>query len=295
MLHKMNPQESEINRIVLGEAAILLARNNKKYKGRVRSVTQFMGTETGLVSGATYFLLRYIDDIVDEDRIDPEIEHPFEWAQTFCNKIATATFADSTIPEKLTAYVLKVLERSPAQAAPPKQDLIRAIQAIVYDYKRSHVFNQETGIWSNSTVGDVLTEKQLDQYYTETFQPLHSLLLTGLRSTLPLERLRLLPIVQGQVYSARDLENDVLKGIYNIPQEVLAAANLIGNPNFEELKASKIISKWTADTLMSAEANIYRIRQEVFSIKHPVITSVIFMLTEQMLSLIEKQNLKMLK
>ena len=183
----------------------------------------------GAVARASYFLLRHLDDILDEER--PVDEDPVKYAQDLQEQIETGDYDPSNPIAQLPKFAIPILESKASTDDNPRHDFVKAIDALIFDYWR----RQERR---------PLSETELDNYYHEVLDPGLNLMLIGFDSAM---RVRDIPGYSpslGRLYSIRDLRKDWRLGIVNIPQRVLKYFGLNSNSPFDEVVSNIGVRPW---------------------------------------------------
>ena len=212
------------------EALKLLRRQPIKYIRGVLGVyaLSLAGCELGSTARASYFLMRYIDDILDGDRSTSG--NPIEEVLDLRTQIETDFFGDSEI-SGLAQHAVRSLEKRGGKGDNPRGDFLNAVDAMIFDHERA----KERRVLSNS---------QIEEYYWKLFSPLVNLMLIGLGSRLRTEDIPSLSYGQGRVYSIRDLKQDWTNGLLNVPGEILREAHLSSSSTHEEVKQSPVVASW---------------------------------------------------
>lgn len=213
------------------EAGKLLLRNHGKYTNGVKGLylLSFVDCELGQAARTSYFVLRQIDDLLDGERRD--IPDPLAYAFEVQEQIKSGNFNYRQPIAQMAERAVDLLEKRARLGDNPRDDFARAIDSIVFDFKRS----QDRC---------ALSGEELDKYYQRTFSPVINLMLIGLQSQLRSRDIPELVSCQGRVYSIRDLRDDWTRGTINIPREVLQDAKLTSHSSFEAIRSSGTINNW---------------------------------------------------
>lgn len=232
------------------EAARLFLRNPPKYINGVKGLymLSLVDCEVGRVARSSYYFMRHIDDVLDGDRIG--IADPLGYAMTIRYCVETAT-VDPRFPiVTLASDALRILNQKARAGDDPKKDFLDELDVMIFDFQRSKDRS-------------VLTQRELDQYYHDTFFPVINVMLIGLNSKLRAGDISELAFSQGRVYSVRDLTDDWSKGIINIPKEVLQRASLSNIAPVMDIQNSSVIHEWFLEQLTLSQEEIDRFTKKL--------------------------------
>lgn len=202
-----------VEKICLCEAGHLVLRSPKYwqlvFKVYVSSLTRSLPAK---VFRAAYFFCRNIDDVLDGDRqisSDPE-----DYVQSILSGMENEN--GNEMPQILELYRFAVghLVNMARTDENPEKYFRRVIKdAMLFDYERARQRR-------------VLTREELEKYYNDTFTPVMDLALIIAGSSLRSADLPESVETQGHIYTIRDLEQDLVQGIINIPAEELAKSGM---------------------------------------------------------------------
>ena len=213
---------------------------------------------------ATYALAQHVDDVLDLDR---KIEgDPEEYARNLITLIGLAhnqVGKKYSAIEELTGYVARGLEelgreltkrdRTPEERENrPRGDLIALFERLIIDHRRLKKRAQ-------------LNAEQLKEQHHLTFYYSLNILLMLRDSGFRAGDKPVPDLIQGfsWVSPVRDLREDLILGLINIPAEILQAAGGVGrdieNPKFP--LESKEIRAWLRQEYLAGKQAIYRYRQ----------------------------------
>ncbi|GEM_PF-4353912 len=200
----------------------LLQRNFKKYF-TVGGITYWLGA-SGLYPSAkpTYFFCRYVDDLADGDRELPSAYSDFAAFTDRMKALVRGTQEKKKHPiERVLTDAIKKLSRKTDSPAVVRDELIYFLDSMLVDYNRR----------INSSV---LTQKELDQLYDDSFSSVLHLTFIGTGTSLARNYITQLGLIQGKLYALQDLKEDLTAGIINLPQELLSRMGM----TVEELMSS---------------------------------------------------------
>ena len=191
----------------------LLKRNFRKYF-TVASFTYFLGA-SGIYRSAkpTYFFCRFVDDVTDGDR---ELPKGYDSFQAFMDRMLQLLDHQGSKGLKGIELVLAdALRKLDKTAAPQiiRTELKDFLQSMQVDYKRR-------------TQQLLLSQQAIDQLYDQSFASVLHLAMLGFGTQLQRSDIQKLGVVQGKIYALQDLEEDLSKGIFNVPEELVKAAGL---------------------------------------------------------------------
>ncbi len=200
----------------------LLQRNFKKYF-TVGGITYWLGA-SGLYPSAkpTYFFCRYVDDLADGDRELPQVYSDFAAFTDRMKALVRGAQEKKRHPiERVLTDAIKKLSRKTDSPAVVRDELIYFLDSMLVDYNRR----------INSSV---LTQKELDQLYDDSFSSVLHLTFIGTGTSLARNYITQLGLIQGKLYALQDLKEDLTAGIINLPQELLSRTGM----TVEELMSS---------------------------------------------------------
>ena len=188
----------------------LLFRNFNKYF-KVSSTAYFAGT-FGIVSAAkpAYFFCRYIDDIADGDHLLPEKEF-----RSLLEKLKAIITNNTCAKTGLEATLKKALDSLHKNNQPKIVDdeFISFLDAMLHDYER-RIHRK------------ACSKEELLNIYDQSFKPVLHLAFLGLGVQIDEKYIYELGRLQGRIYAIQDLEEELKKGIINLPTELLNEINL---------------------------------------------------------------------
>jgi hypothetical protein len=267
------------------EALRLLARDRKQYTKQIAGmyvcnlVFRNLTMDDARLARAAYFYARHIDDALDGEHSGyPNLktaprELPINISELDKSRHPIA---------RLGRYALRGLSDRQKPGDAPVEDMQRLIDSMVFDYERS-----QTG-------GTFKNEAALLDYFGDMARGTN-LLLTGFRSRLREDTdLPHFAIGTGRVQSARDLRDDWVARIYNVPSDVLSdiyddfePGSCV--PTYDVLVMSPGFEEWQADQLNQARAELLKSRDVAASIgKNDSGARVIALRAEQTLRYIPK-------
>lgn len=211
------------------EAFRLLKRSPEKYIRGVSGlyILSLADSEVGRLARASYFFIRHVDDVLDGGGVP--ISDPFSYVISMRDQISTGEFRETPPIVELARYALIVFGERAQEGDDPKQDMLNAIDTIVFDYERSRKRRP-------------LSADGLEDYYRSAFFPVVNLMLIGLGSKFRATDIPGLSLCQGRVYTVRDLEEDWEQGIINVPNETLSQGGLSPNSPLQNVKSSSVVT-----------------------------------------------------
>lgn len=226
---------------------------------------------------ATYFFMRYMDDLLDGDRTLSASDEPLNHVAAIRSQIETGIYTGDPEIMKLAEYSLNALQRKAQSDDNPRQDCLDLIDIMLFDHQR----RQER---------QTLTAEQLTDYYRKTFSPINNLLLIGLQSELRSHDIPEFSLCQGRVYSAKHLQSDWQAGIINIPAEVLHAASLTPNSAYEDVDQSFIVRSWIKGELQRSKTELSSVVQTRFPLSGKLTRIIYKVLAKPMLKFIDRYS-----
>ena len=239
-----------VERLAATESARLLIHEPKKYAGLVAGLylLSLKDFELGKVQRAYYLFLRHIDDFLDEPKKRTDGQLPY--VLNLRNQVESGNFTGNPKIGDLAKYSLEVFERKSLPTDNPRQDFVNVIDAMVFDYQRAGE-------------RQVLSEKELNNYYHDTFFSVVNLTLIGLESQFRASDIPALSYGQGRVFSVRDLDEDWQSGVINIPQEILEQAQLDQNSPITEVTKNPIINDWLRNQLVGSKQELTTVKNQL--------------------------------
>lgn len=174
---------------------------------------------------AAYFFCRHIDDVLDGDRkisSDPE---------EYVNSILKGMNEKINTPKIVNLYHFVIDHIKTNGTSNPQKDFRNIINVMLYDYKRSKD-------------KQILTKKELDNYFSKTFTPVLNISLQIGNSKLRGKDLLDMAYAMGHLYSIRDMKIDLSRRIINIPKEELILSELTGLISYDKVCKNTHLSKW---------------------------------------------------
>lgn len=175
-----------------------------------------------------YCFAQALDDILDGDRyINSE---SYDYVQDIIKQIETNSFNEQDPLSLLGKYVVEKLDEYNSEKDNPYYDLMQLLEILLFDRKR--VMEKI-----------LLNKKELLEHHRKTFY--HSLNLTLILTKAEYRAEDVKDLVDELSWCSpmRDLEEDLKKGLVNIPKEVLEQSNLTEPekyPHSEIVKSSNV-------------------------------------------------------
>ncbi|MFH1833150.1 MAG: squalene/phytoene synthase family protein [Candidatus Levyibacteriota bacterium] len=238
-----------VETLIAREAASLITRRPDKLKHTVGLyLISFLNPEVSRVGRATYFFIRYMDDLLDGNRRLSNGYQVLPHIEAMRSQVETGRFTKEPKIMELAEYSLGALQRKALASDNPRQDFLDVIDIMVFDYQRLQA-RQE------------LSAEQLTDYYKKTFYPIHNIMLVGLGSTLRATDIPTFSLCQGRVYSVEHLQADWKVGIINIPEEVLRTAGLSAQSPYETVRQSSVVNAWARNELRESRTELLMLRK----------------------------------
>lgn len=260
--------------LIAKEAGLLVRRDPGKYLKIILGIylLSFFNEAHADTFRRGYSFVRHIDDVLDGDRYVSS--DPLSYVEDLRHQVETHNFQKRGIGI-LAESALEKLDRIKKPSDDPTSDFLRAIDGMIFDYKRT---KERT----------VLTEAELEDYYMRAFDPVVNLGLMGLHPSLRSSDVPALSYSQGRVYTVRDLRSDWVKGIINIPKETMEKTLLTPSSGVEEIEASSEVKKWFHQVFSSSKPELLELQKQLKIIGGPVNFIFGIGLTRSMLGFIDK-------
>lgn len=231
-----------IEALMAKEAAGLLIRDPKKYLPGVKGLfaaylISAWDYELSSAGRSAYFFIRNIDDVLDGERKLSNID-PLTYVASLKSQVETVAYTGTPEIIRLAEYSISILEKRARQGDNPKQDILNAMDIMVFDNQRRQGRR-------------ALTHEQLSNYYYPyTFSSIANIMLIGLRSQFRATDIPEFSFCQGRVYTVRDLKSDWDTGTINIPKEILNEAGLTPFSSYSEVVESSYMKAWFQNELL---------------------------------------------
>ncbi len=207
--------------------------------------------EQGKLLRSSYLFFRHVDDFLDEREKIHDVDK-LSYILNLRSQIESNNFTGDPKVSDLAKYSISNLERKAKVNDNPRQDFLNGIDAIIFDYQRAKL-------------RQILTSKEIEKYYHDTFFPVVNILLIGFDSQFRAEDIPELAYSQGRVYSIRDLEEDWQRGIINVPKEILQAAGLTEEDSIGAIKRNKIVANWAMSQLLRSRSDLATLKERLRS------------------------------
>ncbi|OGE71149.1 hypothetical protein A2617_04465 [Candidatus Daviesbacteria bacterium RIFOXYD1_FULL_41_10] len=238
-----------IETLMAREATGLIMRRPDKLKHTVGLyLISLLDPEVSKVGRATYFFVRYMDDLLDGDRRLSNGYQVLPHIVDMRSQVETGRFTREPKIMELAEYSLGALQRKALAGDDPRQDFLDEIDIMVFDYHRQQDRRE-------------LSAEQLTGYYRQTFHPIHNIMLVGLGSTLRAADIPTFSLCQGRVYSVEHLQFDWRVGIINIPAEVLRTAGLTSRSPYEAVRQSPVVNAWERNELQESRTELLELQK----------------------------------
>ncbi len=219
-----------IETICLQEAAHLIKRD--LIRSGVVSCMYLAGiinpTQAKICRSA-YFFFRHIDDVLDGDRkisTDPK-----DYVHSILEEINGNNHGPKII--ELYNYFMERIEDYKRDGDNPEEDSRKIIEIMLFDYQRS----KEKTVYSR---------RELEEYFKRVYVPVMNISLMIARSQLRGKNIPEMVSIIGHLYSIRDMEIDLPRGIINIPIEELEQSGLKEDDyiDYTSVKNDSDLSRW---------------------------------------------------
>jgi len=249
-------QSVEVNKLISEEAQQLTNRD-RRYFAVVAPmrIWTLLSSEKGQQLESAYYFARHIDDVLDGDRVTPDGTDPESYVHQILDSLdgksvggdpaITALYRRALVYESVTSVAGDDFER----------DIRHLIDAMLFDHHR-------TKSWQETGQPTILSGDELDDYYHETFGTSLNITLASTGSGLRSKDLDDFICALGKMYSVHDLEEDLARGILNIPSEILAnvEANLT---DLASIADSRIVREWAKEELVANEAVLFAVNRRL--------------------------------
>ena len=189
--------------------------------------------------------LQFIDDILDGDRI---VKDPRGLAMKLAKQIESEQFTNEKY-SLMAEFMLADLLANPRPGDDPKGDLLNIIETMVLDFDRSNELK-------------LMTTQELNEQHRKTFYYSLNLLFMSARAEVRAGQVPELLAAFGWCSTMRDLEEDLSRGLVNIPSEVV---NQLGHDtdikNYEQVAKDPEVVSWIKRENDVAIQNLRTVRQ----------------------------------
>ncbi|MEI7689703.1 MAG: squalene/phytoene synthase family protein [Candidatus Saccharibacteria bacterium] len=247
----MNTEKWQVERAVFVETRRLLARDRKKYLGMVMGLyccgfLNGVTADDARVTRAGYFFARHIDDALDGENTD------YDGGQALLNQLPLKVSELESSEHKIAPlgrYAMRGLIARQRAGDQPANDMQRLIDSMTLDYERS----RSAKLFNN--------EDQLTKYYGDAMRGTN-IMLIGFNSKLREDKdFNANGNGLGRVYSARDLQDDWERQMFNIPRDSLDDMGIDltdenSMPTYEQLIKSDNFKTWQIDQLSLARQEL---------------------------------------
>lgn len=245
-------EKLEVERLAASEALRLVRRDSRQYTKQIAGmyvsnlVFEGLTFDDARLARAAYFYVRHIDDALDGEHSG----YPNSQATPEQLPVNLAELDSSKHPiAKLGRYAMKGLAQRQKPNDKPVEDMQRLVNSMAFDYERS----QNGAVFSDKT--------DLQSYFSNMARGTN-LMFMGFRSVLR-EDIDLPHFANGtgRVQSARDLREDWLTGIYNIPADALTDISPEYEPGYPLPTYGELIQlngfvEWQIDQLHQAHTEL---------------------------------------
>jgi len=158
-------------------------------------------------------------------------EDPLQYVEKIRSDLVNGVENRYCLVESLAYKSIRGLEKRRKEGDSPKKDFITGIDSMVRDYLR--MSNKE-----------VLEERDLKEYATNSFSPYNNIFLTSIGSNLRANDVKIFSYCQYFAYGVQDFDIDWQRGLVNIPREVLNSARLTIENSSAEVRSNLIVKDW---------------------------------------------------
>ena len=185
-----------------------------------------------------FAFLQSVDDLLDGDRASDE--EPLQVSGRLLRGLEHGTFADDDLSRLGAAFRADLLERGGADALAQAVALVRVMQ-----YDRVRVRD-----------GLVLGEADLRRQLRDTFRHSLDLMLLAAGARARCDEVPTLVEAFGWCSTVRDLDQDLARGLVNIPREVLATAHAQDLHDAAALRRDPAVAAWLDASARDAERQL---------------------------------------
>jgi hypothetical protein len=218
---------------------IRLTRRHRRYLGLVLPMygrtLHSLGRSQML--RAAYCLARLLDDVLDGDC--PVCEEPAAYVQRILSQARLRRFTTENVATRLAGFVFQHVDSFAAREDAPLQELISLIEAMLFDRERA-------------CQRLLLTQDALQGQHQRTFAAALNVTLCIVGAYTRAPDVPALIQAQGCLYTLRDLDVDLGRGLINIPLDVVEAALRQGADSYayEALRRTPAVQSWLHDELV---------------------------------------------
>ena len=259
------------NELLDKRQGMLLERDYQKYRIMVISMNL---VHPGLK--CAYFAGRWVDDIADGDEnLPPGFNSVDEWIDQMKNHVLTYGTENQTILLGQNAAFLfqRAIQHVQPYEKKAQGDNVQTEFAEFLEAMRSEYHRRITPV--------PLAEDEIVKRYWDCFSHAQNITLIALKAKeripptfppvkemlvmSPDELPLILPIILGKAYAVYDLKEELVKGICNIPDTVLAESGidilaLINNPSITD--TNEIIQSWIKEELQVSSLLVKKLRRK---------------------------------
>ncbi|MCC6245035.1 MAG: phosphatase PAP2 family protein [Gemmatimonadaceae bacterium] len=170
--------------------------------------------------------LQAIDDLLDGDRVSDGA--PLEIVQSLRAQIVARSYAADSLARLVAASVSDLEAAGGLRAV---DDAVQLIDVMIRDYRRR-------------VSSELLDGATLRAHHRETFTLSLNLMLLAGRCELRADDVPELIDALGWCSTVRDLDEDLAKGLVNIPKEVVAATNGVESESWSRLADETPVREW---------------------------------------------------
>lgn len=201
----------------------------------------------------TYALAQRLDDILDGDF--PVEGEPGALVDGVIRQLETGVFEDSELG-RLAQRVADELTNLRSEQDEPLKELIALLRVMRFDRER---VRQQL----------LLSRSELAEHHRQTFQYSVNLMLVGARAELRAQDAEALVRAFGWCSTLRDLPEDIEKGLFNIPREVVerACSEEGARLDYASLAATAAVRQWIEQLHGEGKGNLDRFAAKLESMK----------------------------
>lgn len=226
----------------------------------------------------TFCFLQHVDDLLDQDR--PCFSEPLHLVSSVIHQIQHQSYEHSELGKLTQATIRECLPYTTTEDQ-PIEEIIRLLEVMQTD--RQRVLKRQQ-----------LKESELTQQHRNTFYYSVNLLLMLTSSELRAKDAEDLLKAFGWCSTMRDLEDDLRKGLINLPHEVITRAQQEGvfQLDYFSLIASRSVKDWIQKRTLMAEQDLKNFESHWETLKSKTGAPLLKIFLKSMQRLIKRWKIK---